>query len=170
MEEVKISKLDPTSRHFSWLLVGRNVIFRRLTVAVSELLAEALLVSVFFIWMAAEITKGQPPSNYHESAAFQIFVFTFYTLMMFTMTGYSITTTVVRCLWNGKSIWSYPILAVVLFTVHFELLSHSIGGAFDLKYRNIFRVFGAAITVLCTMFGSHLLKKYRALSVTTIEV
>ena len=54
----------------------------------------------------------------------------------------------------------YPVLAVVLFLVHFEILNYLAGGIFDLKKRVVIRVAGVCIVLACTFAGNLILRKW----------
>ena len=47
---------------------------------------------------------------------------------MFLVTGYLLSTAVVRALWRGQTLWSYPAVAAVLFFIHFEIMNFGVGG------------------------------------------
>jgi hypothetical protein len=80
-------------------------------------------------------------------------------MLMFCVTGYLLTTVLFRSLWRGRATWSYPVIAVALFSVHFEILNLGLGGAFDPPDRVLVRTAGAAITFVCTYVGSTLLQQ-----------
>lgn len=88
------------------------------------------------------------------------------TLMFFT-TGYLLSTVVVRALWRGQSRRFYPVVALVLFFMHFEILNLGAGGAFQPSDRLRVRVAGTFVVFACTLAGTVALGK---LAVTQDQV
>jgi hypothetical protein len=79
---------------------------------------------------------------------------------MFFSTGYLLSTCVARALWQRRSLWIYPLIATVLFFIHFEILNRAAGGAFDPAKRFVIRVAGGCIVFTCTFLGSLLLRNW----------
>ena len=79
---------------------------------------------------------------------------------MFFSTGYLLSTGIARALWRGRSIWIYPVVATLLFFIHFEILNYIAGGAFDTAKRSVIRVAGACIVFACTLAGTFALRKW----------
>jgi hypothetical protein len=74
---------------------------------------------------------------------------------MFFSTGYLLTTGVSRAIWKGRKIWSYPVIAAILYSIHFEILNLEAGGAFEPPDRIRIRVAGACIAFACAHSGSY---------------
>jgi hypothetical protein len=50
--------------------------------------------------------------------------------LLFFSTGYLITTAISRTLWSGRKLWLYPIIAMALFVIQFEVMNVGLGGCF----------------------------------------
>ena len=79
---------------------------------------------------------------------------------MFFSTGYLFTTAIFRAIWRGRSLWSYSVAALMLFLIHFEILNHAAGGAFDLPKRAVIRIAGGCIVFACTFAGTLVLRRW----------
>jgi hypothetical protein len=84
------------------------------------------------------------------------------------VTGYLLSTAVVRALWRGQTLWSYPAVAAVLFFIHFEIMNFGVGGAYEPKDRLRIRVAGALIVIACTFVGTLLLRRWRGASSNSV--
>src|SRR4051794_2478669 len=60
-------------------------------------------------------------------------------VLLFFTTGYLLSTIVVRAAWRGRTLWSYPSIATVLFFIHFEIMNVGMGGAFERPERTRIR-------------------------------
>jgi hypothetical protein len=81
-------------------------------------------------------------------------------ILLFVTTGYLISTIVVRAVWRGRTLWSYPAIATVLFFIHFEIMNAGLGGAFEPSARARIRAAGACIVFACTLAGTFALRKW----------
>jgi hypothetical protein len=81
-------------------------------------------------------------------------------LLSFT-TGYLLSTVIARIFWRGRTLWSYPVIATVLFFIHFEIMNTGLGGAFEPSTRLRVRATGACIVFACTLAGTFALRKGR---------
>ena len=79
---------------------------------------------------------------------------------MFFGAGYLFTTAIARAVWRGGTVRLYPVVAVVLFLVHFEILNHAAGGAYDPPKRLVIRIAGVCIVLACTFVGNMVLRKW----------
>lgn len=78
---------------------------------------------------------------------------------MFFSTGYLFTTGIARTIWQPRRVWLYPMLATLLFLIHFEILNYTAGGIFDPAKRAVIRIAGGCIVLVCTFAGSMALQK-----------
>ena len=80
--------------------------------------------------------------------------------LLFFTSGYLLSTVLVRALWRGLTLWSYPAIATVLFLIHFEIMNVGVGGAFEPKDRLPIRVVGACIAFASTLAGTFVVRKW----------
>jgi hypothetical protein len=81
-------------------------------------------------------------------------------ILLFFTTGYLLSTMVVRAVWRGRTLWSYPAIATVIFFLHFETMNVAVGGAFEPSTRVRIRAAGACIVFACTLAGTFALRKW----------
>jgi len=127
------------------------LILKRLAVWLLETALQALLLSLFLI-----------PSQGFDEHAFGkdlLFFFNAIALLFFT-TGYMLSTAIIRVIWKSPRLWLYPVIAIVLFVIHFEILNVGVGGAFEPPERLRIRVAGACFAFVCTLVGGWLLRKW----------
>lgn len=129
------------------------LILRRLSIWILETSLEAALLSVVLISLF-----GCDEHAYGKCLGINfIWIGT-----MFFGTGYLFSTGIVRAVWRGATVWLYPVVAVMLFFVHFEILNHAAGGMFDPSKRAVIRTAGGGVVLLCTMAGSLALQRWKA--------
>jgi hypothetical protein len=128
---------------------------KRLMVWFAETVLEALLLSVVLLGLSG-YTRG---TLLKDLTVGFVWIAT-----MFFSTGYLFTTAIARAVWRGGSIWVYPVVALALFFVHFEILNHALGGIFNLPDRVVIRIAGAAIVLVCTFAGSLVLRRWKETS------
>jgi hypothetical protein len=118
---------------------------RRLAVWFVETSSEVLLLG-----LALTVLFG------HDQHAFlkDLSIYSSGIVLLFFTTGYLLTTIVIRAIWRGRTLWSYPAIATVLFFVHFEIMNVVLGGAFAPPDRIRIRVAGACIAFACTLAGT----------------
>jgi hypothetical protein len=127
---------------------------KRLIVWAIETVIEAVLVGQSLGWLSTPFHAfAFPPVTMHDLFLGAIFVG-----VMFFVTGYLLTTLIGRLL-MGKHL-SYPVVAIVLFLIHFEIMSVSMGGAFEPPMRMRVLLFGMLITSVVTAAGSLTLRKW----------
>jgi hypothetical protein len=124
---------------------------KRLAIWFLETVFEAFLLSVVLVCLLGD--------DQHKYAKDLSVSFVWIGTMFFS-TGYLCTTAIARAVWRGGTVRLYPVLAVVLFLVHFEILNYSAGGIFDLKKRVVIRVAGVCIVLACTFAGNLILRKW----------
>jgi len=124
---------------------------KRLTIWFLETVFEAFLLSVVLVCLLGD--------DQHKYAKDLSVSFVWVGTMFFS-TGYLFTTAIARAVWRGGTVRLYPVVAVVLFLVHFETLNYSAGGIFDLKKRVVIRVAGVCIVLVCTFAGNLILRKW----------
>jgi hypothetical protein len=81
-------------------------------------------------------------------------------ILLFVTTGYLLSTIVVRSVWRGRTLWSYPAIATVHFFIHFEIMNAGLGGAFEPSPRARIRAAGACIVFACTFVGGWFLQRW----------
>lgn len=127
------------------------LILKRLIVWFVETSLEAALLGVLLISLF----------GHDQHAYFKNLAVLFVSIVaMFFSTGYLFSTGIVRALWQPRAAWLYPVVATVLFLIHFEILNHAAGGAFDPTKRFLIRVAGGCIVFTCTFLGSLLLRNW----------
>lgn len=129
------------------------LILKRLCVWFVETVTEALLLGIVLAVLLG-----------HDQNAFlkDELIFSTAVTYMFFATGYLLSTAVVRALWRGRTLWSYPAIATALFFVHFEIMSVGVGGAFAPKDRLPICMAGACIAFASTLAGTFVLRKWVA--------
>jgi len=124
--------------------ISKTLMVKRITVSFIEVASEALLLG----FVLAVIL------GYDEHAFIKdVLIYAGMIFMMFFTTGYVFTTAIVRAFWKGQKLWSYPVIAIALFLLHFEILNVGIGVAFEPKDRLRIRIAGAFIVPACTLIG-----------------
>jgi hypothetical protein len=136
-----------------WKEASRMLILNRLSIWILETVLEALLLSVVLVFLLGD--------DQHKHAKDLAVSFVWIGTMFFS-TGYLFTTAITRAVWRGSRIWLYPVVALVLFFIHFEILNHAAGGIFDAPKRAVIRTAGGCIVLACTLAGSLLLRRWTA--------
>jgi hypothetical protein len=98
----------------------------------------------------------------HDQHAFfkDLSIYSSGVILLSVTTGYLLSTIVVRAVWRGRTLWSYPAIATVLFFIHFEIMNVGLGGAFEPSARVRIRAAGACIVFACTLAGTFVLRKW----------
>ena len=132
------------------------LILKRLCVWFVETVTEALLLGIVLAVLLG-----------HDQNAFvkDVLIYSTAISYMFLVTGYLLSTAVVRALWRGQTLWSYPAIATALFFIHFEIMNVGVEGAFHPKDRLPICVAGACITVASTLAGTLILRKWAAVRI-----
>ena len=133
---------------------------KRLVVWFIEISLEAMFLGVVLVCLLGD--------NQHAYVKDLTVSFVWISTMFFS-TGYLFTTGIVRAVWRGKSVWLYPVVALALFFVHFEILNHSAGGIFDAPRRTVIRIAGGCIVPACTIAGTLALRRWTAASTKRFE-
>ena len=123
---------------------------KRIVVWFIETLSEVLLLGIVLTVLLG-----------HDSRAFlkDLSVYSSGIVLLFFTTGYVLTTIVVRAVWKGHALWTYPAIATSLFLIHFEIMNVSLGGAFAPPDRLRVRAAGACIVLACTLAGTWFLRR-----------
>jgi hypothetical protein len=126
-------------------------ILKRLAVWFLEILCEVSLLALTVVALLGHhgYTFGFDLRLYMLSIAFVMF-----------MTGYLLTTLLLRSLWRPQRLWSYPLVGAFLFLLHFQILNWAAGGEWEPSISIRIRVFGACIVFGCTLAGSYVLPKW----------
>jgi hypothetical protein len=129
------------------------LILKRLCVWFVETVTEALLLGIVLAVLLG-----------HDQNALvkDVLIYSTAISYMFFVTGYLLSTAVVRVLWRGRTLWSYPTIATTLFFIHFEIMNVGVGGAFQFKDRLPICVAGACIVFVCTLVGTVGLRRWTA--------
>jgi hypothetical protein len=127
------------------------LILKRLAVWFTETLTEVLLLGLVLTLLLG-----------HDQHAFlkDLSIYSSGIILLFFTTGYLLSTVVVRIFWRGRTLWSYPAIAIILFFIHFEIMNVGLGGAFEPSTRLRVRVAGACIVFACTLAGTFALRKW----------
>jgi len=127
------------------------LILRRLAVWLVETSSEVLLLGL--------LQTGLLGHNRH--AFFEdLSIYSSGIVLLFFTTGYLLSTIVVRSVWRGRTLWSYPAIATFLFFIHFEVMNVDLGGAFEPPDRIRIGVAGACIAFACTLAGTLALRSW----------
>jgi len=123
---------------------------KRLLLWLAEIVSQALLLALLLAGLFG-----------HDQFSFGrgVVIYAGWIFIMFCVTGYALTTAIARAIWKGESSKFYPLLSVVLFVVHFELLNVGIGGAFAPPDRRMVVIAGVAVAFLTTLGGRLLSRK-----------
>ena len=123
---------------------------KRLTVWFAETLCEIWLLAVFLVLLA-----GPRRLTFRDGVEFYVYGIG----LLSITTGYLLTTLLSRALWWGRTPWSYPCVAALLYSIHFEIYDVAVkgwrSGQDMLPYRA-----GAFIVFGCTLAGSFALRKW----------
>lgn len=135
------------------------LILKRLAVWFVETCAE-----VFLLGLVLTVLLG------HDQHAFfkDLSIYSSGIVLMFFTTGYLLSTIVVRAVWRGQTLWSYPAIATVLFFIHFEIMNVGLGGAFEPSARLPILTAGACITFACTFVGGFVLREWAPSRTTSV--
>jgi hypothetical protein len=122
-------------------------------------------LTIWFIEMASEILLFGAVLTIllgHDQNAFakDLLIYSSGISLLFFTTGYFLSTIVVRAIWRGRAVWPYPVMATVLFFIHFEIMNVGLRGAFEPADRLRIRAIGACIVFTCTFAGSIILRKW----------
>jgi hypothetical protein len=124
---------------------------KRMVVWLLETSCEALLLSLFLI-----VLYGYDQHAFGRA----LLAFANGVALLFFTTGYLLTTAIVRAVWRSQRLWLYPVIATVVFLIHFEILNVGIGGAFEPPERLRIRLAGACVLFACTFAGGWILRKW----------
>jgi hypothetical protein len=129
------------------------LILKRLSVWFVETCFEVLLLG-----LVLTVLLGHDQHDFFKDLSF----YSSGIILLFFTTGYLLSTIVVRAIWKGRTLWSYPAIATVLFFIHFEIMNVGLGGAFEPSDRLRIRAAGACIVFACTLAGTFVLGRWRA--------
>jgi hypothetical protein len=118
---------------------------KRLVVWLLEIAIEALSLGLVLAFLFG-----------YDQHAFgkDLLTYTIAIIFMFFITGYLLTTAISRAFWNVQKLWSYPVLAVTPFLIHFEILNLGVGGAFAPPDRLRIVCAGVCVVFACALAGS----------------
>jgi hypothetical protein len=106
----------------------------------SEMLAEAAV----FTWIILVMADGSGPVTARDIGA--IFV---ETLTFFCISGYAVTTLVMRLALQGRWLHVYPVIVPLLFLAHFEVMNLLVPeGLMEPHNRFVFRVIGVGVVLV----------------------
>jgi intracellular septation protein A len=127
------------------------LILKRLSVWFVEISSEVVLLG-----LVLTVLLG------HDQHAFfkDLSIYSSGIILLSVTTGYLLSTIVVRAVWRGRTLWSYPTIATVLFFIHFEIMNVGLSGAFEPSVRVRIRAAGACIVFACTLAGTFALRKW----------
>lgn len=126
------------------------LILRRLAVWLLETSSEALLLALALI--------GLFGYDQHAFARSPAFYSSGIVLVSFT-TGYLLSAAVARAAWKGQKLWSYPVIATVLFLIHSQIFFVISGGSTRSEKLSI-QTAGGCIVSACTLVGSFILRRW----------
>jgi len=124
---------------------------KRITIWLLETLSEATLLGMFLV-----LLFGYDKEHF----AGGLFIYASFIFIFFGLTGYLLTTILVRIFWDRLSIWQNSAIAITLFLIHFEILNIGIGGAFAPHDRYRIITAGVCIAFACTLGGTLILNKW----------
>ena len=107
-------------------------------------LVEMLTEALSFYIVASVMSHSDKPSTVRDIAAVMIEILTF-----FVVSGYAVTTLVIRLALRGKWGYVYPAIVPLLFLAHFEVMNLWVpGGLMDSQNRLVFRVVGSVVVLV----------------------
>ena len=126
------------------------VVVKRLTVWLLETLLGIMLLALFLI-----VLYG------HDKHAFGGDFLTGVAVIvaMAFSTGYLLSSAVSRAIWRGRTLWSYPSLAALLFFIHSQLFFIVSGGSTQSE-KLLVQAPGLCIVFGCTLAGTFVLRKW----------
>ena len=124
---------------------------KRIAVWFVETLSDVLLLGLVLTFLL-----GHDPHAFLKDLS----IYSSGIMLLFFSTGYLLTTIVVRAIWTSRKVWSYPVIATVLFFIHFEIVNVGVGGAFEPPASLHVLVAGECIVLVCTIAGSFALGKW----------
>jgi hypothetical protein len=126
----------------------------RLAVWLIEIIIQVFAFCLLILWIGHE----DRPIGLSD-----IVVGCYVVLYIFGLSGYLITTLLVRVFLTGQNPWLPSIWLTALFLIHFEVLNRLIlpGGVAGLRDRTVIRLIGACITFLTTFAGPIALRRWR---------
>ena len=105
---------------------------------------EMLVEGVLFVFILLVMSHVDVPITLRDIAALLIETLTF-----FGITGFAVTTLVMRLILRGRWMRAYSIIAVVLFLIHFEIMNRMVpGGVMEPHARLIFRFVGSCLVFI----------------------
>ena len=125
---------------------------KRIEVWALEIGCEALLVSVLLIVLS--VPYGPSQLGFVRDLALGFLG----TLLLFFTTGYLLTIAAADALLRGKTLWVYPFVVSILFSVHLQIL-FLVASGWALVGRLPMRIIGPCIAFACTYIGSAFLRK-----------
>lgn len=124
---------------------------KRIVVWFTETASEILLLG-----MILNVLLGHDPRAFLKDLS----IYSSGVALLFFITGYLLTTIVVRAFWKGRSLLIYPAITTGLFLIHFEIMNVFLGGAFAPSDRPLIRAAGVCVVLICTIAGSYVLRKW----------
>ena len=120
----------------------------------SAWLAEMLVESLLFIIVAIVMSHAGHPTT-RDIAALMIAALT-----CFVILGYAVTTLVLRLALRGRWLRVYPIIAPLLFLLHFEIMNIMVpDGLMEPHNRLKFRVIGSGVVLVVSTAISFMLEQ-----------
>ena len=127
------------------------LILKRLSIWLLETVCEALALGLAIIGMF-----GYDQNGFGKSFGFAVSAII---LLSFT-TGYLLTTAVARSAWGSRKLWSYSVVAIMLFLLHSEIFFLVSGvHRHDLKNLSVLLA-GCCVVFACTFIGSVVLRRW----------
>src|SRR6202034_4025016 len=120
-----------------------TVMLKRLIVWFFEMLSELPLLGLLLILAST----GHGLSHVHPGDL----LFAVYAIAYAFMwrAGYLLTTGLLRILWSNRRPWLHPVVSVLLFSIHLQIVLASLGGT-TMPARLALKAAGACIVFACT--------------------
>lgn len=122
---------------------------KRLCIWTGEIVSQAVGLSILLLSSPSDI-----------SPAGEIYKLALAIITAFVMSGYAWTTLVARLMFKSSRIWLYPVIAVLLSLIHFEVLNRQVG-PFDTTFAFKVRSSSVVVVFMITILGSFALNHWR---------
>jgi len=127
------------------------LILKRLTIWLLETIFEILALA-----LAMVVMFGYGQQGFRRSFGLAIG-----TLMLLSFTtGYLLTTAVARGIWRNRKLWSYSVVATVLFLIHSLFLLRALGANQKDPDTLSVELAGCCVAFTCTLIGSFVLRQW----------
>lgn len=130
------------------------LVLKRLIVWLVEISSEALLLSLFLVFLSG---PSDPAQRGFGTDLFAALAAT--TVVFMFSTGYLLTTATLRLVWRSERLWLYSAASAALVVAHLQVL-FLIASGWSLPMRLQVQVAAACIVFACTLVGGWFLRTW----------